>query len=105
VQLAFQATAGWVQDFKKKETKNHRHVTQYVSNKNNASFEETVKTAELFQNQLQYSQITPLVLECEQRKTEKNQIFVKQTKVYAFKSTTHVVNKNHLIGNEPRPPA
>jgi hypothetical protein len=30
-------------------------VTKYISSKGNATFEETVKAAELFQKQLQYS--------------------------------------------------
>jgi hypothetical protein len=47
----FKATAGWIQDFKKKHKIRDRHVTKYISSKDNATFEETVKGPELVQKQ------------------------------------------------------
>jgi hypothetical protein len=44
----FRASAGWVKDFKK-NTKLDRHVTKYISSRDNMTFEETIKAAELFQ--------------------------------------------------------
>jgi hypothetical protein len=43
------ATGGWVQDFKKKDKL--RHMTRYISSKENATFEETVKHPGLFKKQ------------------------------------------------------
>jgi hypothetical protein len=48
----FNTSSGWVKDFKNYKIR-HRQVTKYVSSKDNATFEETVWSAELFQKQLQ----------------------------------------------------
>jgi hypothetical protein len=50
-QLLFKATAGWVQDFKKKHKIIQTHVEKYISSKDNATSEETLKAAEMFQKQ------------------------------------------------------
>jgi hypothetical protein len=49
-QFPFEASAGWVQDLKKKYKIRQRHVTKYISSKDIMTFEETVKATELFQN-------------------------------------------------------
>jgi hypothetical protein len=41
----FKATAGWVQDFKKKHKIRQTYVTKYISSKDNATFDETVKNS------------------------------------------------------------
>jgi hypothetical protein len=49
--LPCKAYAGWVQDFRKEYTIKQRYVTKYISSKDNASYEETVKDAELLEKQ------------------------------------------------------
>jgi hypothetical protein len=51
IKFPFNTSAGWVQDFKKKHKTRQRHTTKYISTKDSATFEETVKAAELFQKQ------------------------------------------------------
>jgi hypothetical protein len=41
-QFYFKASAGLVQDFKKKDKIRKRHVTKYTSSEDNATFEEKV---------------------------------------------------------------
>jgi hypothetical protein len=47
-QFPFNASATWIQDFNNRHKIRQRHVTKYISSKDNATFEETVKAAELF---------------------------------------------------------
>jgi lipopolysaccharide biosynthesis regulator YciM len=60
-QFPFKASAGWVQDLKKKHKIRQRHVTKYIRSMDNVTSEEKVKAAELFKKQsVTKSQTTPL---------------------------------------------
>jgi hypothetical protein len=48
----FKASAGWAQDFNKEHKIRQRHMVKYIISKNNATFEEIGKGAELFQKQI-----------------------------------------------------
>jgi hypothetical protein len=39
-QFPFKDSAGWIQNFKKKHKIRQRHVTKYISSKENTTFEE-----------------------------------------------------------------
>jgi hypothetical protein len=43
----FKVSARWVQDFKKEHQIRQRHVTKYISNRENMTFEETVKAVSM----------------------------------------------------------
>jgi hypothetical protein len=49
----FKASAGWIQDFKKKHKMKQIYMAEYIGSKDNVTFGETVETPELFKKWLQ----------------------------------------------------
>lgn len=76
-QFPCKATAGWVQDFRKKHKIRQTHSKQYINSKGNATFEEKLNAAETFKKQIVNNNPTSLLLLLMHIKDEWKQINAK----------------------------